>query len=128
MVQVKREGNRVIDFLFSEDFEFLLHEQDDSAGQIDSVESNGTYDVINAYTFNVTVNNNLSSERAPKFSKGFKLPVDVCFEKGVDYVVGAWILTDGSINISFRSRKTIFRSENRELTLEEKENWVEYPS
>lgn len=86
-----------------------------------------SFSTINSYTFNIPLSNHPTSERTPKYSKAFTLPVDVCFEKGVEYLVGTWILTDGSININFRPRNTIFRSEDRNLTAQENESWYDDP-
>ncbi|MBS0027269.1 hypothetical protein ACTJJ0_12450 [Chitinophaga sp. 22321] len=127
LVQVTREGKRVLEFLFSDDFEFLLGGEEGQDQSMDKFDSAELYNTINAYTFNIPLSNHPASERSPKYSKAFTLPVDVCFEKGVEYLVGAWILTDGSININFRPRDTIIRSEDRALTAQENESWYDDP-
>ncbi|WP_431609197.1 hypothetical protein [Chryseobacterium sp. 'Rf worker isolate 10'] len=127
LIQVTREGNRVLDFLFSDDFKFLLNEEREEGETQDMFGGMESYSTINSYTFNIPLNNHPSSERAPKYSKAFTLPVDVCFERGVEYLVGAWVLTDGSININFRPRDAIFRSVDRELTAEENAAWYDDP-
>lgn len=119
LLHVKRAGSTITEFRISDHFIYLFTEENECTTDPNQTSNLDSFDTINTYTFNIPLNNSPISTRSPKYSKGFKLPIDVCFEKDVEYIVGAWILTDGSININFKPKNTIVKSEDRTLSEEE---------
>jgi hypothetical protein len=114
---VHRSGDgNVISFEFNSDFNTIFY-----GSEIETSNVDGVSDQTNTYNFNIPPNKFKRSANSPNYSKEFSLPVNVTFEKGVEYLVGAWVLTDGSINIKFTPKDQIFRSKDRSLTEEENE-------
>lgn len=120
MLEVKRDGRKVVEFVPNEDIEFIAGTENQRGIKVfPTVNSLIVDEYLKAYTFKVPINHNPSSETSPKYSNVFTLPVDVHFEKGVEYLISGWLLNDGSINFSFMPTNTIFRSDNRSTSEEE---------
>ncbi|PUV24382.1 hypothetical protein DCO56_13640 [Sphingobacterium athyrii] len=117
LLEVKREGSKVVEFIPSEDIEFLQGQ--DSGNTSRRLKALVVDEAIDSYTFNLPVKRDPPSARSPKFSKVFTLPVDVNFEKGIEYAISGWMMDDGSINVSFIPTSRIFRSNDRPTTPEE---------
>ncbi|CAI8878444.1 hypothetical protein [Chryseobacterium sp. IT-36CA2] len=110
LLEVKRDGRKVIEFIPNEDIEFIAGaESQQGMKSIPTVKPLIVDEALKAYTFKVPINRNPSSETSPKYSKVLTLPVDVHFEKSVEYLISGWLLADGSINIDFVPTNTIFR-------------------
>lgn len=125
LLYAKREGSTITEFRISDHFIYLFTDKNESTTAPNQTSNLESFDAVNTYTFNIPLNNSPISARSPKYSKGFKLPIDVCFEKDIEYIVGAWILTDGSIN--FKPKNTIVKSEDRTLCDEENRDVFENP-
>jgi len=127
LLNVVRDSSRILEFKFSEYFNDLFNK--DNGYKNESVIGNNmeSFEPLDTYTFNIPLNNSPISGRSPKYSKGFKLDRDVFFEKNVDYIVGAWILDDGSINIAFKPKNSLVKSEDRPLSEDENQDVFENP-
>ncbi len=118
LLYVERNNDgRVVDFHFDSDLEqFFSDDVSDVNQNVNDIS------FLDSYTFNIPlVQSDFQTAKSPKYSKGFKLPVDVVFEKNTEYLVGCWTLTDGSLNITFTPKNKIFRSNDFILSNEENE-------
>ena len=71
--------------------------------------------IQNRLSFSLKPKLNKTEARHPDYSGVFKLPTDVLLKQGVEYVYGAWVLTDGSINLKFTPKEDIFPTINEDL-------------
>lgn len=129
LLEVKRQATKVVEFVPSEDLVFLSNgEQIPDELAVRSIKTVTFDETLDAFTFRIPLNQNVTSVTSPKYSKVFALPINVNFEKGVEYLMSVWVLLDGSLNVSFAPTSTIFRSFDRRITLEEDSIISEFPN
>ncbi len=96
LIAVVREDSCVSDFKFPQELktEFLNSEYSLQKEKVVSV-------VSSRLSFSLPSKITRRSANTPNYGGKFILSNDVILKKGVEYVSGAWIQTDGSINIRF---------------------------
>lgn len=110
---IRNSKGNVEKFEFNDELVTLLNDNEPM------VEEGQIKQEVGTYNFNIPPNKFRKKANSPDYSKEFTLPVDVTFEKGVEYLVGAWVLTDGSINIKFTPKDQVFVSKDKILNEKE---------
>ncbi len=74
----------------------------------------------NNLSFSLARKTNKSKENQPDYSGVFVLPVDIVLKKGIDYIYGGWIQSDGSINLKFTPKEELYNVTHKDIEKEPK--------
>ncbi len=110
LIDVLRDDSSVIGFGFLEELENLILNFDEKIEAISSVRNN--------LSFSLTRKTNKFKQNQPDYSGVFVLPSDILLKKGVEYIYGGWIQSDGSINLKFTPKEELFGVTQKDIEQE----------
>lgn len=120
LLKLRYKNNRIIDIAIEYEVEIFLIDETKTTLNDSTLFSDDKNDIVfNNLSFSINKNYNKITCNQPTYSSYFILENDIVLKAGEKYLTGAWIQSDGSLNISFKISSEINSKEQGFLSDEE---------